>query len=104
MQMILEAFDKGIGNVRSASDLLGKDRRAIDQRVRGFLGHGWTGVAAESFVDAWDDWVAAAGDVEEGLVAMNELLVAARNDFVAQDEASQQTLDAISARIIDRLG
>ena len=30
-------------------------------------------------------------------------MVAARNDFVAQDEASQQTLDAI-ARIIDRLG
>ncbi len=72
----------------------GQGPRAIDQRVRGFLGHGWTGVAAESFVDAWDDWVAAAVDVEEGLVAMNELLVAARNDFVAQDEASQQALDA----------
>ena len=104
MQLILDAFDKGVGDVRSASDLLGKDRRAIDQRVRGFLGHGWTGVAAESFVDAWDSWLTAAVDVEEGLVAMNELLVAARNDFVAQDEASQQALDAISARIIDRLG
>jgi hypothetical protein len=35
---------------------------------------------------------------------MSELLVAARRDFVAQDEASQQSLDAISARIIERLG
>ena len=72
--------------------------------MRGFLGSGWTGVAADSFVDGWDDWVAAAADVEEGLVAMSELLVAARNGFVAQDQASQQTLDAISARIIERLG
>ena len=104
MQMILEAFDKGLDDVRSASDRLTTDRGAIDRRVRGFLGHGWTGVAAESFVGAWEDWVTAAVDVQEGLVAMSELLVAARHDFVAQDEASQQALDAISARIIERLG
>lgn len=104
MQMILDAFDKGLGDVRAASDRLGTDRRAIDQRVRGFLGSGWTGVAADSFVDAWGDWLTAAVDVEEGLVAMSELLVAARRDFVAQDEASQQALDAISTRIIERLG
>ena len=104
MQLILDAFDKGLGDVRAASDRLGTDRLAIDQRVRGFLGSGWTGVAADSFVDAWDAWLAAAVDVEEGLVAMSELLVATRADFITQDEASQQALDAVSARIIERLG
>lgn len=104
VQLILDAFDRGIGNVHDAADRLRTDRTAIDQRVSGFLGAGWTGVAADSFVEAWDDWKTAATDVEEGLVAMAELLGAARRDFVAQDERSQQNLDAISARIIERLG
>lgn len=104
VQIVLDAFDKAIGDVRAATDRLDQDRRAIDKRVSGFLGSGWTGVAADSFVDAWDDWTAGATDVAEGLVAMGELLVAARRDFIAQDEASQRSLDAVSARIIERLG
>ena len=35
---------------------------------------------------------------------MAELLDASHRDFVAQDDGSQQALDRISARIIERLG
>ncbi len=35
---------------------------------------------------------------------MGELLGAALRDFIAQDDASQASLDALSTRLIDRLG
>lgn len=104
IELIHSAFNKGKSDVREAAGRLTTDRDNIDRRVSGFLGQGWTGVAADSFVEAWDDWKVAATDVLEGLVAMGELLDAAHTDFINQDEGSQQKLDQISARIIDRLG
>ena len=47
---------------------------------------------------------AAADDVHEALDGMGELLGAALRDFIAQDDASQASLDALSSRLIDRLG
>ena len=102
--LIERAFNKGKADVRDAAARLRKDRDDADRRVTGFLQSGWTGVAAESFVEAWGDWKVAATDVLDGLVAMAELLDAAQADFVAQDEASQARLDTISAQIIERLG
>ena len=99
-----EAFRRGIADVRAATDRLDQDERRIDGRVSGFLRSGWTGVAADSFVEAWDEWKQAADDVREGLTAMGELLDATHRDLVSQDDASQAALDGVSARIIDRLG
>lgn len=98
------AFAKAKSDVQAGAERLHKDRDSIDQRVTGFLGSGWTGEAADSFVDAWDDWKAAAGDVLQGLNAMRELLDATHRDFVESDEFSQRSLDQLSARLIDRLG
>ncbi|MBA3783105.1 MAG: hypothetical protein H0X12_14800, partial [Nocardioides sp.] len=50
------------------------------------------------------DWKVAAKDVHDGLVAMGELLDAAHQDFIQADDSSQQQLDQLSARLIDRLG
>ena len=99
-----QAFNQGRADVRRAAALLRADRDGIDRRVTGFLDGGWAGVAADSFVTAWDDWKTAATDVLDGLVAMGQLLEAAQADFVAQDADSQHRLDTISARIVDRLG
>ena len=40
----------------------------------------------------------------EGLVAMGELLSATHQDFIQQDDASQEAMNRIAARIVDRLG
>jgi len=104
IQLTEAAFRKAEADVHSAASDLRRDRDAADRRVTGFLDRGWTGVAADSFVEAWGDWREAAGDVLDGLVAMEQLLAATRRDFVEQDDSSQQRLDAISARIVDRLG
>lgn len=98
------AFAKVRSDVQVGAERLTSSRDSIDHRVSGFLGSGWTGEAADSFVEGWSDWKSAAGEILDGLSAMGELLDAAHRDFVAADESSQRSLDAISARLIDRLG
>jgi WXG100 family type VII secretion target len=104
IQVIHAAFAKAIADVQAAADELRTTRSDVDQRISGFLGVSWRGEAAESFVDPWGDWVAGAEEAESGLVAMAQLLEATQRDFQQEDAASQRALDAISARIIERLG
>lgn len=98
------AFARAIRDVQGAASRLHSDRDRIDERVSGYLGSGWTGVAAESFVEAWAEWKSGATDVLEGLVAMGELLDATQKDFIQQDDASEQAMTQIATHIIDRLG
>ena len=104
VQMIHASFTRGTADVRAASERLAHDRDDVDARVRGFLAAGWSGVAATAFAEAWDDWKRAADDVKQGLDAMADLMAAVQRDFIEQDTASQASLDAVSARIVDRLG
>lgn len=104
IDVVHEALNKAKADVRAAASELRTTRSSIDRRINGFLGDGWTGVAAESFVPAWNDWLDGAVDLEEGLVATAELLDAFHRDIRQQDEGSQRRLDTISSRIIDRLG
>ena len=99
-----EAFAQAISDVQEAAGRLHHDRDRIDDRVSGYLGSGWTGIAADSFIEAWAEWKVGATDVLEGLVAMGELLEATHKDFLQQDEASEQAMNRIAARIVDRLG
>ena len=98
------AFAQAIRDVQDAASRLHRDRDRIDERVSGYLGSGWTGVAADSFGEAWAEWKTGATDVLEGLVAMGELLNATQKDFIQQDDASEQAMKQIAARIVDRLG
>jgi WXG100 family type VII secretion target len=104
IDLVHEALNKAKADVRAAASELRTTRSSIDERINGFLGDGWTGIAAASFVPAWNDWLDGAQDMEEGLVATAELLDAFHRDIRAQDTESQRQLDAISARIIERLG
>lgn len=98
------AFAEAIRDVRDAASRLHSDRDRIDDRVSSYLGSGWTGIAADSFVEAWAEWKTGATDVLEGLVAMGELLDATQKDFTQQDDASEQAMNQIAGRITDRLG
>jgi WXG100 family type VII secretion target len=101
--MVHQAMTKAKTDVAAASERLADERTKADRRVTGFLGSGWTGAAADSFVDAWDDWKLAADQVKDGLDAMAQLLDAVHRDLTQQDAASQVALDRISQRIVDRL-
>src|SRR5687767_12398334 len=72
VEVIHEAFRTAISDVGNGVETLTEARDDADARVTGFLRAGWTGVAADSFVDAWDEWKLAARDVLDGLVAMQQ--------------------------------
>ena len=69
-----------------------------------FLQGGWTGLAADSFADAWSDWRRAADDVLTGLVTIRDLLEATHGDLSARDLDSHAALDVVGGRLQARLG
>lgn len=99
-----QAMQTARGDVVEAARRLAAGRATADRRMRSLLSGGWTGVAADSVHEAWEDWLTAADQVKEGLDAMEALIAAFHRDLVQQDDRSQQALDHISQRIIDRLG
>lgn len=104
LQVIHPAFTRAVADVRDAADELALTRRSVDRRISGFLGVGWRGDAAESFVAPWGAWVLGATEAERGLAALAELLAATQRDIRREDEESHRALDAVAARIIERLG
>lgn len=104
IQLIDAAFRQGINDVDTAAKALKTDRDRIDKIITGYVQKGWTGVAADSYLEAWEDWRDGADIVLDGLTTMGELLQAAHVDFTRQDAKSQAELDALSALIVARLG
>jgi WXG100 family type VII secretion target len=104
IEVIHHAFAKATSDVDHAGHRLRTERDRVDRRVIDFLDSGWSGVAAKSFASAWTDWRYAARDVLDGLTAMGELLDVAHADFVESDLDSQARLDALAARLVERLG
>jgi uncharacterized protein YukE len=97
-------FDRGRREVDLAAEALAEGRRRADRQVTALLEGDWSGPAGAAFGEAWRDWVRGATDVAEGLHAAGRLLAVAQRDLVEQDDDSQARLDAVSARILERLG
>ena len=104
INLVHDAMHRSIGQTRAARDRLAEDRRTAGTSVHSLLTGGWQGVAADAFAEAWTEWLEAADRVAEGLESMASLLEAHQRDMARQDDSTQRALDAVSARIIDRLG
>lgn len=63
--------------------------------VSDLLGGAWSGTAASAFAAGWDEWLAGAGEVLDGLARTAVLLGATNTNYREGDE--------LSARIINRL-
>lgn len=99
------AFRTAVADVRTGADALAHSRARIDRQVGALLDGGWTGVAADAFTDAWQEWEAGARRVVEALAAMGGLLDAVQRDLWARDTDTQVRLDAVHGRVpmTDRL-
>ncbi|WP_181309625.1 WXG100 family type VII secretion target [Nocardioides campestrisoli] len=99
-----DSMRRAIAALAKASHQLAEDSARADLRVTAFLDSGWSGVAAERFDEAWQEWKTAAEQVQDGLTSMSELVKAAHADLVHQDDESQRRLDSLAQRLVDRLG
>jgi WXG100 family type VII secretion target len=92
-------FQAAIGDVRDAATELQRVRDHAARQVDAFLHGGWTGLAAESFADAWSDWRRAADDVLTELVTIGDLLDSTHSDLSARDVGADIALDRLRARL-----
>lgn len=104
LQLEHGTFEATIAEVRDAAEQLREARARIGADVDSLLHGGWRGVAADAFAEGWADWRTGAQDVLDGLVAMGQLLDAVHLDLTERDLDSRVALDAVSARIVERLG
>ena len=98
------ALQAAIRDARDAAIELEHLRDQAARQVDTFLQGGWTGLAADSFADAWSDWRRAADDVLTGLATIGDLLDAAHRDLTASDLYAHAALDRVSERLHARLG
>ncbi|MDN4173315.1 WXG100 family type VII secretion target [Nocardioides sp. SOB77] len=98
------AMRDAIRDVDRARERLERGKAKAEGEVDALLGGAWSGVAADSFRTAWDDWRAAAEQVRAGLDATAQLLDAVHRDMVEQDTGSEQAMHTVASRIVERLG
>jgi WXG100 family type VII secretion target len=98
------AFDVGVRDVREAATELQRVRDRAAGRVNAFLQGGWSGLAADSFANAWSDWRRAADDVLTHLATIGDLLDAAHRDLSSRDRDTHAALEPLAARLDARLG
>jgi WXG100 family type VII secretion target len=98
------AFQATIRDARDAAIELQNLRDRATGQVDTFLHGGWTGLAADSFADAWSDWRRAGDDVLTGLATTGDLLDAAHRDLTARDLSAHAALDRVGERLHARLG
>ena len=97
-------FNAAVRDVRDAAAELQEVRDEAARQVDAFLQGGWTGLAAESFIDAWSDWRRASDDVLAGLATIGDLLHSTHLDLSARDLDSHAALGQVVARLHTRLG
>jgi WXG100 family type VII secretion target len=83
----LEQLESSFGNISEAIErLLGELRASITA-----LNESWTGAANEAFQAAAQQWSRAADDIPERLNELQRLIVTARSNYQAAQDANLRT-------------
>lgn len=99
MSMDHPALASAVADVRATADELERGRTTLHTSFGGFLGGGWTGQAADSFVGGWDDWSEGVGKVLEALQSIAGLLEGHGVDVRAQDAGAEAAAGHLHARL-----
>lgn len=94
------ALDRAVAEVDTGADSLGSTRRRAATHVGRLLDGGWSGAAADSFADAWEEWLAGADQVLDGLRSIGAALELTGRELMTADATAGGT----TARLTERLG
>ena len=95
-----DALTDAVAGVRRALDSVDATRCRAAEQVERVLDGGWSGRAATSFADAWQDWLDGAAVVSRGLADLGEAMAVVDRDLRGSDLAAAQQ----SATVAGRLG
>ena len=97
--MEFPALADAIAEIRSTADELDRGRTHLHESFGSFLGGGWQGQAAESFVGGWDDWSSGVASVLDALGDMADLLEQHGRDVQAQDVDASWSVGRLHSRL-----
>lgn len=94
---------QAVVGLRRAADQLERRRATTEHQVDVLLDGGWSGAAAASYREGWEDWRTGCAEVIGALSTMADLVDTARADLDAADVSSRDAHGAVSARLAERL-
>jgi WXG100 family type VII secretion target len=99
MSMEYPALAQAIADVRATAEDLDRGRTTLHSSFGSFLGGGWTGQAADSFVGGWDDWSDGVGSVLDALRSIASLLEDHGRDLQGRDGAAEWSVTNLHTRL-----
>lgn len=90
-----DALRNALADVRADAEELDRQVALIAREVATLLDTGWRGAAADSFGEAWTDWLTGASQVQSALASIASAL-----DF---SEGSLASADSLALVVSDRL-
>jgi WXG100 family type VII secretion target len=93
------ALAQAVAEVRTTAEELDQGRTTLHQSFGAFLGGGWTGLAAESFVEGWDDWSEGVASVLDALGSIATLLEDHGRDLHGSDDAAEWSMTNLHTRL-----
>ena len=85
--------------LQEAAAQLGEARSTAGRQVEHLMDGGWSGAAAESFNDAWQDWLTGAAQVREALEQIELALCATQRGLAARDEDTEALLALLRGEV-----
>jgi len=98
------AMAKASRMVHDIADEVTKEQTRLDTEVTSFVGSGWTGVAAEEYRAAWEEWCRGMSDVLSALRTEAQLISSSQAAYEVSDDVSTGQMSPLSARLQSRLG
>ena len=92
------AVRRTVAGLRSAAARLATDRDRAARSVDELLGT-WSGTLATAYASGWEEWLAGATRVLDGLTTMADLVERADAGLVAADAVSGADLGRLTARL-----
>lgn len=92
-----------VAELRDVACTLQSQRRRTDLAVDVLLDGGWSGRAAEAYLEGWDEWRRGCDEVLAALASMAELIAATRVDQIEQDESAAAGLRALTGALLSKV-
>ncbi|HEX6151108.1 WXG100 family type VII secretion target [Nocardioides sp.] len=87
-----DAFAVARSQVRDAVAALQETTSQSRRQVERLMDGGWSGAAADSFDNAWQDWLTGAARVRGALEDIEAALISTERDLTARDDDAEQQL------------
>lgn len=93
-----------VAALQRVSDDLERRRRVTERQVDVLLDGGWSGAAARSYLEGWEEWRLGCDEVLGALRSLTALILDAGAEADGADDSARTALVSLTRRLVERLG